>query len=62
MGFECSFNKICPASNINVQSENEVDKIKIENLDEDENNENNDNNENNNNKDLENVFSLEGIV
>ena len=59
MGFECSFNRICPASNVNIQSDNEVDKIKLENLEEDENN---DNNENNNNRDLEKAFSLEGIV
>ena len=64
MGFECSFNKICPSSNINVQSENEVDKIDIQNLEDDENkNENNENkNEKNDNNDYDNVFSLEGIV
>ena len=67
MGFECSFNKICPSSNINVLSENEVDKIDIQNLEDDENkNENNENknekNEKNDNNDYENVFSLEGIV
>ena len=60
MGFECSFNKICPSSNINVLSENEVDKIDIQNLEDDENK--NEKNEKNDNNDYENVFSLEGIV